>query len=189
MYTTNLHFYLPIHILLGGGDTFIDLKFSELWFNIFPQSPLFSNFFSRQITNICFLVRNLYLASITSTNHILVWNIRKGTQILTIDQYIDPPIVTVAGADEQYLVAFFSGSNVMRTWGIGQECVLVKEFAIISTRGIHKDESVCVSLRANADKVLYAFRSDNRAYVTDATTGQRVSFHLLFCSTVQNIIL
>ncbi len=110
-----------------------------------------------------------------ASNEIIVWHIRRGEQILTIDQYIDPPLISTAGEDNQYLVAFFSGSNIMRTWQIGQECKLVKEFAIVSGRSIHKDESICVSQRSNGNKVLYAFRSDNHAFVSDATTGHRVS--------------
>ena len=58
---------------------------------------------------------------------------------------------------------------------MNEECKMVKEFAIVGDRSIHKDESICVSHRSNGNKVLYAFRSDSRAYVVDATTGHRVS--------------
>ncbi|XP_072025934.1 LOW QUALITY PROTEIN: uncharacterized protein [Amphiura filiformis] len=127
-----------------------------------------------RVISICFCCKNLYLATTMASNKIIVWNIRKGNQILTVNQYIDPPIISTAGEDNQFLVAFFSGSNIMRTWQIGQECSMVKEFAIVSGRSIHKDESICVSQRCNGTKVLYAFRSDNHAYVTNSTTGQRI---------------
>ncbi|XP_038053193.1 NACHT domain- and WD repeat-containing protein 1-like isoform X2 [Patiria miniata] len=126
-----------------------------------------------EITNICFALNNHILVAVTH-NTIHVWDLDSSTCIKTLDEYIDPPSITVAGENQQYLCAFFSGTSVMRTWELeGGACSLVcgRE---ISGRGIHKDGSVCVSIGSSGEKVLYAFRSDNKAYVVNAKSGQRL---------------
>ncbi|XP_033638665.1 NACHT domain- and WD repeat-containing protein 1-like isoform X1 [Asterias rubens] len=126
-----------------------------------------------EVSIIRFALRNHILIAVTY-NKIHVWDLDKCILVGTMEEYIDPPSITIAGEDEQYLCAFFSGINAMRTWELGGgECCLVAGREIAG-EGIHKDQSVCVSIGTSGEKVLYAFRSDNKAYVVNAKTGQRL---------------
>ncbi|PIK55655.1 hypothetical protein BSL78_07426 [Apostichopus japonicus] len=75
--------------------------------------------------------------------------------------------------EHQYMVAFFSGSNAIRAWDVskGVDMIFEREFVQV---GVHKDRSLCMSLQSHGDKVLYAFRSDSKAYVINVTNGKRV---------------
>ena len=136
----------------------------------FFKNIFFPETFHHQVSTIRFALQNHVLVSVTH-NTIRVFDLDKGLCIKTIDEYIDPPSITIAGEDEQYLCAFFSGINAMRTWELGSETCMLVNGREISGRGIHKDESVCVSICSSGDKVLYAFRSDNKAYIVNAKTG------------------
>jgi WD40 repeat protein len=126
-----------------------------------------------EVSTLRFALKNHALICITH-NTIQVWDLDSCTCVKTITEYIDPPSITVAGEEQQLLCAFFSGVNAMKTWDIGDgNCSLVVGREI-SGRGIHKDGSVCVSIASNGEKVLYAFRSDNKAFVVNARTGQRM---------------
>ncbi|XP_022094961.1 uncharacterized protein LOC110981600 isoform X2 [Acanthaster planci] len=126
-----------------------------------------------EVATIRFALKNHVLVSVTH-NTIHVWDLDTCTCIKTLDDDIDPPSITIAGDDQQYLCAFFSGTNAMRTWELGDgDCNLVCRREI-SGQGIHKDGSVCVSITSSGEKVLYAFRSDNKAYVVNAKLGQRL---------------
>ncbi|XP_071477880.1 uncharacterized protein [Diadema antillarum] len=98
----------------------------------------------------------------------------RGTCLLSVRQYIDPPVVTAAGEQDELVVAFFSGSNVMRTWILSEGAVQLQQEVDIGGTAIHKDGSLCASFSANGDRVLYAFRSSSAASVVNARTGNKV---------------
>lgn len=117
---------------------------------------------------------NSDLVAVVQSNVISLYNFQDSALLSRMEEYIDPAIVSSAGTDHQYLVAFFSGSNVIRAWDLSDGIDLIFEREFVQD-GVHKDSSMCMSLQSNGEKVLYAFRSDDKAYVINVTNGRRVS--------------
>lgn len=122
------------------------------------------------------LYLNSDIVAVVQSNVISVYSFDSGATVTTIDEFIDPVIVSSAGVDHQYMVAFFSGSNVIRAWDLSRGADLIFEREFVQ-EGVHKDKSLCTSLQSHGDKVLYAFRSDDKAYVMTITNGKRVCTH------------
>ncbi|XP_071851838.1 NACHT domain- and WD repeat-containing protein 1-like isoform X2 [Apostichopus japonicus] len=119
------------------------------------------------------LYLNSEIVAVVQSNVILVYNFSDGSLVTSIDEFIDPVVVSSAGMEHQYMVAFFSGSNVIRAWDVSKEVEMIFEREFVQV-GVHKDRSLCMSLQSHGDKVLYAFRSDSKAYVINVTNGKRV---------------
>ncbi|PIK39181.1 hypothetical protein BSL78_23980 [Apostichopus japonicus] len=119
------------------------------------------------------LYLNSEIVAVVQSNVILVYNFSDGSLVTSIDEFIDPVVVSSAGMEHQYMVTFFSGSNVIRAWDVSKEVEMIFEREFVQV-GVHKDRSLCMSLQSHGDKVLYAFRSDSKAYVINVTNGKRV---------------
>lgn len=117
--------------------------------------------------------------AVTVEKHIIrVWHLRHGECILTIDRFLDNPVICIAN-DGKFLVALFDGINLMRTWDIGQSDLPMISETKIEDKSVFKDQSVLIAPYANEAKVLHAFRGANFATVQNAQTGK--IRHILKC--------
>ncbi|XP_033099219.1 uncharacterized protein LOC117102881 isoform X2 [Anneissia japonica] len=126
----------------------------------------------KQVDSLHVCMNNLFVVT-TEAMLIRIWNIHQGICIKVIDEFIDPAIITSAGIEQQYLVAFFNGSNVMRSWDLTDDYTMIQEIKI-QDEAIHKDGSLCLSKNPCGEKVFFAFRSDNKARVLNAKTGAMI---------------
>ncbi|XP_033751620.1 uncharacterized protein LOC117335608 isoform X2 [Pecten maximus] len=110
---------------------------------------------------------------------IRVWNIRFSQCVLTIDHYLDPPVVGTAG-EGKYLVALFDGINIMRTWNLKKQIMPMVCEARIEDNSVYKDNSLLIAASSFDDKVLHAFRGANIASVQNARSGKVI--HTLKCN-------
>ncbi|XP_069132997.1 NACHT and WD repeat domain-containing protein 2-like isoform X2 [Argopecten irradians] len=110
---------------------------------------------------------------------IRVWNIRFSQCVLTIDHYLDPPVVGTAG-EGKYLVALFDGINIMRTWNLKKQIMPIVCEARIEDNSVYKDNSLLIAASSFDDKVLHAFRGANMATVQNARSGKVI--HTLKCN-------
>ena len=106
-------------------------------------------------------------------NLLRVWCLKTGVCVKVIDEYDDPAAIATA-ADGTYLVAFFHGRLMMRTWSLKDGVTLVVETSILEEgySPIHKDETTIVAHNASGALVLHAFRSSSMAVSRDAKTGK-----------------
>ncbi|KAH9519361.1 hypothetical protein Btru_075339 [Bulinus truncatus] len=111
------------------------------------------------------------LAITVESTVVKVWDIKTHDCVFVIDQYIDPPCITVT-ADNQILASVFDGSTVFRAWNLDTFTLLCE--ASFPDTSIHKDNSVLIADSSNGDKVLHAFRSASVATVQAARNGQIV---------------
>lgn len=130
-------------------------------------------FFIPQISSIR-LCKNDSIAVTVESSRIKFNSFSNGICLLEITQYIDPPVITTASENDNLVVALFTGSNVMRTWDVSGENVQVLVEVDIGGQGIHQDESLSVSFSPFGERVLYAYRSSNTAFVVNAKTGNKV---------------
>ncbi|XP_060086455.1 NACHT and WD repeat domain-containing protein 2-like [Ylistrum balloti] len=110
---------------------------------------------------------------------IRVWNIRFSQCVLTIDHYLDPPVLGTAG-EGKYLVALFDGINIMRTWNLKKQIMPMVCEARIEDNSVYKDNSLLIAASSFDDKVLHAFRGANMATVQHARSGKVI--HTLKCN-------
>ncbi|XP_021368055.1 uncharacterized protein LOC110459901 isoform X1 [Mizuhopecten yessoensis] len=110
---------------------------------------------------------------------IRVWNIRFSECVLTIDHYLDPPVLGTAG-EGKYLVALFDGINIMRTWNLKRQIMPMVCEARIEDNSVYTDNSLLIASSSFDDKVLHAFRGANMATVQNARSGKVI--HTLKCN-------
>ncbi|XP_071956907.1 uncharacterized protein [Antedon mediterranea] len=126
----------------------------------------------KKVDSVHVCMNNFYVVT-TEEMLIKIWNIHQGICIKVMDEFIDPAIITSAGMEQEYLVAFFNGSNVMRSWDLRDDYKMLKEIQI-EDEAIHKDGSLCISKNSCGEKVFFAFRSDNKAKVLNTISGNTV---------------
>ncbi|XP_077986889.1 uncharacterized protein LOC144441205 isoform X2 [Glandiceps talaboti] len=126
-----------------------------------------------QIHGIRMCFNNFYAVT-SEIGCIRVWNTRTSQCVFKVDDYVDPASITAAGKNSELLVAFYYGENVMRSWDLEHDFKKLQDVKVEEGEGIHKDQSLCVSFNSTGDNVLYAFRSDNRAYGRNARSGQLI---------------
>lgn len=120
---------------------------------------------------------NAYAATVEGSV-IRVWYIRFSECVLTIDHYLDPPVLGTA-AEGKYLVALFDGINIMRTWNLKKQIMPMVCEARIEDNHVYKDNSFLIAQSSFDDKVLHAFRGANMATVQNARSGKVI--HSLQC--------
>lgn len=107
-----------------------------------------------------------------------VWCLRTKACLLVVDQYLDPPVVTIAGDGGKLLVALFGGVNILRTWDLDNECKFVCECKV-ENKSVFSDDPVILAPSSYGDYVLHAFRGNNQATIQHAKTGKLI--HTLKC--------
>ena len=114
---------------------------------------------------------NNSLVCTSEVGNLRVWKVSSGECLKTFDQWVDPPITTIA-SDGQMLVAFFDGSGKMKVWDLANDVSLHKEETVLSSKEIHQDRTFVVSQVTKGPRVLYAIRSSNEAIIRNANTGK-----------------
>jgi len=132
--------------------------------------------FGRNITKLRSAYDNKFAISVGGSV-IKIWSLAKRTCCLVIDQYIDPPVISIAG-EGKLLVAFFDGVGLLRTWDLENEFKHLCETKIEGTR-IYSDNAVVLAPNSFGDFVLHAFRGANEATIQHAKSGKVI--HKLKC--------
>lgn len=116
---------------------------------------------------------------------IKIWSMMTKHCMFVFDQYLDPPMVTIAG-EGKLLVAFFDGVNSLRTWDLENDFAHVCE-SKIEDNSIYSDNSVILAPNSYGDFVLHAFRGNNFATIQHARNGKII--HKLKCHDVSSSIV
>ena len=117
---------------------------------------------------------------------IRVWGMRSKECRLVIDQFLDPPVIAIAGDTGKLLVALFDGVNVLRTWDLDDNMKFVCE-SKVDDDSVYSDNSVVLSPNSYGDYVLHAFRGNNSATIQHAKTGKVI--HKLKCNDSSSSIV
>ena len=132
--------------------------------------------FGTNVTKIRTASNNRYVISVEGTE-IKIWSMRTRECLFVIDQYVDPPVITVAG-EGKLLVALFDGVNVLRTWDLEDGFKFICETKI-DDKSVFSDNSVVLAPDSYGDYVLHAFRGGNSATIQHARNGKVI--HVLKC--------
>lgn len=116
---------------------------------------------------------------------IRVWSMMSKQCSHVFDQYLDPPVLSVAG-EGKLLVAFFDGVNSLRTWDLENNFAHVCE-SKIEDRSIYSDNSVILAPNSYGDYVLHALRGNNFATIQHAKNGKII--HKLKCHEVSSSVV
>ena len=139
--------------------------------------------FGTNVTKIKTASNNKYVISVEGTE-IKIWSMRTRECLFVIDQYVDPPVITVAG-EGKLLVALFDGVNVLRTWDLEDRFSFVCETKI-DDKSVFSDNSVVLAPHSYGDYVLHAFRGGNFATIQHARNGKVI--HVLKCHDTSSSI-
>lgn len=110
---------------------------------------------------------------------IKVWNIRYNECVLTVNKYIDPPEIGIAG-EGKFMCALFDGSNALRTWNLSKNELPMMSSVTIDSHKVFQDKSVLIAPNSFDERVLVAFRGANQAAVHHARNGKLM--HALKCA-------
>lgn len=116
---------------------------------------------------------------------IRIWSMMTKHCSFVFDQYLDPPVISIAG-EGKLLVAFFDGVNSLRTWDLENSFGHLCE-SKIEGKSIYSDNSVILSSNSYGDFVLHAFRGNNVATIQHARNGRII--HKLKCHEVSSSIV
>ena len=132
--------------------------------------------FGKNVTKLRTGSNNRYVISVEGTI-IKIWSMRTRQCLTVIDQYIDPPVITIAG-EGKLLVALFDGVNFLRTWDLEDGFRFICETKI-DDKSVFSDDSVVLAPDSYGDYVLHAFRGGNFATIQHARNGKVI--HVLKC--------
>ena len=116
---------------------------------------------------------------------IRIWSIMTKKCVFVFDQYLDPPMISIAG-EGKLLVAFFDGVNSLRTWDLENNFVHVCE-SKIDDNSVYSDNSVILAPNSYGDFVLHAFRGNSFGTIQHARNGRVI--HKLKCHDVSSSIV
>ncbi|XP_053385274.1 uncharacterized protein LOC123535609 isoform X2 [Mercenaria mercenaria] len=132
--------------------------------------------FGKNVSKLRTALNNKYVISVEGSV-IKVWSLADKECCLVVDQYLDPPVLSVAG-EGKLLVAFFQGVNALKTWDLSDQFRHVCETKI-EGENVFSDNSVVLAPNSYGDYVLLAFRGANSAMIQHARTGKVL--HKLKC--------
>ena len=127
---------------------------------------------------------NKYVISVEGTV-IRIWSMRTKQCLTVIDQYVDPPVITIANEGKLF-VALFDGVNVLRTWDLEDGLRFVCETKI-DNKSVFSDNSVVLAPDSFGDYVLHAFRGGNSATIQHARNGKVI--HVLKCNDQSSAVV
>ncbi|XP_052243480.1 uncharacterized protein LOC127853228 isoform X2 [Dreissena polymorpha] len=132
--------------------------------------------FGKHVSILRTALNNKYVIAVEA-NIIRIWSLMTKERCLVIDQYLDPPVISIA-SEGKLLVAFFDGVGALRTWDLEDNFKHVSETKIEGTR-VYSDNAVVLAQNSYGDYVLHAFRGSNSATIQHARTGKVI--HKLQC--------
>lgn len=132
--------------------------------------------FGTNISKLRTAVNNKLVISV-EVSVIKVWSLETKECCLVVDQYLDPPVITVA-SEGKLLVAFFDGVNALKTWDLEKDFKHVCE-SKIEDNSVFSDNSVVLAPHSYGDYVLHAFRGSDKATIQHARNGKVL--HKLKC--------
>lgn len=132
--------------------------------------------FGTEVSKLRTAVRNNLVISV-ERSVIKVWSLEDKKCCLIVDQYLDPPVLSVA-SEGKLLVAFFGGVNALKTWDMDNRFTHVCD-AKVEDNSVFSDNAVVLAPNSYGDYVLLAFRGSNSATIQHARTGKVV--HKLKC--------
>ncbi|XP_052801292.1 uncharacterized protein LOC128232006 isoform X2 [Mya arenaria] len=132
--------------------------------------------FGKNVTKLRTAFNNKFVIAVEGSV-IKIWSLASKECCSVIDQYLDPPVLSIA-SEGKLLVGFFDGAGALRTWDLENEFRHVCETKIEGSR-VYSDNAVVMSPNSYGDYVLYAFRGANWATIQHARSGKVI--HKLKC--------
>ncbi|XP_060605739.1 uncharacterized protein LOC132758201 isoform X2 [Ruditapes philippinarum] len=132
--------------------------------------------FGENVSKLRTAFNNKFVVSVEGSI-IKVWSLVDKECCLVVDQYLDPPVLSIAG-EGKLLVAFFDGVNALKTWDLSDNFRHICETKVEGER-VFSDNAVVLAPNSYGDYVLLAFRGANSAIIQHARTGKIL--HKLKC--------